>query len=76
MKCNLVFSFYLQWESVGELDKLQSLKELILNHEEVIGPGNYFMEYTFARIRSLKVLLPLYIVTDRAGSIMGRDKWI
>ncbi|KAB7496980.1 hypothetical protein Anas_10985 [Armadillidium nasatum] len=44
------------WESVGELDKLQSLEELVLGHEHISGRGNYALEFTFGRIRTLKML--------------------
>ncbi|XP_047473543.1 tubulin-specific chaperone E-like isoform X2 [Penaeus chinensis] len=42
------------WESVGELNKLQNIKDLVISYDENITL--YFQEFAFARISNLKVL--------------------
>lgn len=66
---NIVLLF--QWDSVGELDKLQSLEELVLGHEEISGRGNYALEFTFGRIRTLRVR-EFFLVSYNLLNIMLR----
>lgn len=50
---NTFLSPFFQWESVGELNKLQNIEDLVISYDENITL--YFQEFAFARISNLKV---------------------
>ena len=47
------FFFFYQWESVGNLNKLPVLENLVMSYDEKTDA--YFQEFAFARISSLMV---------------------